>query len=183
MMRVFGFVLFLLSAASCAAQFRVVEISFKGVGCASCIESLPSRVQRLRGVESAAVDAQAGVLTVKLAEQNRVRLEQIRDFVEQDGAKAVRAVVEVKGEVRDEGDRKLLQVGSATYELEGSVSPGAQLIKGDIEDLKPTTGTLRIRIVAHASMRAVSAFEPTSNVAKNGDAARKNAYATLFTAR
>ena len=84
-MRWLGFVLFFVLAASCPAQFRTVEMTFQGVGCASCLESLPSRVQRLRGVESATVDAKAGVLTVKLAEQNRVRVEQIRDFVEQDG--------------------------------------------------------------------------------------------------
>lgn len=144
-MRALGFALFFVFAAVAAAQFRVVEITFEGVGCASCVESLPSRVQRLRGVESATVDANAGVLTVRLAEQNRVRIEQIRDFVEQDGTKATRAVVDVNGEVIDENGRKVLRVGSATYELEGSAASGRQAIHGQIEDLKPASGVLRIR--------------------------------------
>lgn len=147
-MRWLGFVLFFVLAASCPAQFRTVEMTFQGVGCASCLESLPSRVQRLRGVESATVDAKAGVLTVKLAEQNRVRVEQIRDFVEQDGTKATRAVVDVTGDVVEENGRKVLHVGSATYELEGSAASGRQTIHGQIEDLKPASGVLRIRILA-----------------------------------
>src|SRR5436190_23389080 len=91
--------LLILLAAPCWAQFRSMEITFEGIGCASCMESLPGRMQRLRGVESATIDAQRGVLKIQLAEQNRVRLEQVRDMIEQDGTKAKSATITVKGDL------------------------------------------------------------------------------------
>src|SRR5689334_6071977 len=106
----------------CSAQFRSIEITFEGIGCASCMESLPSRMQRLRGVESATVDAQRGVLTIQLAEQNRVRLEQVRDMVEQDGTKTKTASVTVKGDLAQVDGKWVLQPPSlpATYEVEAA---------------------------------------------------------------
>lgn len=93
--------LFLFAALS-FAQLRSAELTFEGVNCAPCLESLPSRIQRLRGVESATVDAAKGVLTVKFAAANRVRLEQIRDTIEQDGTKVRRAVIAAAGGIREE---------------------------------------------------------------------------------
>ena len=140
-------VVLVCAAALCSfAQFRTIEMTFKGVGCASCIESLPGRVQRLRGVESATVDAGTGVLRVKLAEQNRVRVEQIRDFVEQDGTKAASAVVSATGEIREEGGRRVIQIGSSTYVVTNTALAGVQTIAGEIVDLKPESGAITIRI-------------------------------------
>ncbi len=102
------------------AQFRTIDISFEGVGCASCIESLPARMQRIRGVESATatVDGRTGILQLKLAAQNRIRLEQVRDAVEQDGTKVKKATVSVAGTLTFEAGKWLLSPGgSATYEI------------------------------------------------------------------
>src|SRR5262245_19485790 len=108
------------------AQFRSMEITFEGSGCASCMESLPTRIQRLRGVESSTVDAQRGVLKIRLAEQNRVRLEQVRDMIEQDGTKVKSATIAVKGELAKVDGKWVLQPPAlpSSYEVDAA-SPSA----------------------------------------------------------
>jgi cation transport ATPase len=133
------------------AQFRSIEVSFEGIGCASCMESLPARMQRLRGVESATVDAQRGVLKIQLAEQNRVRVEQVRDMIEQDGTKVKTAGVTVKGDLAQVEGKWVLQPPSlsASYEVEAS-SPaaGTVVVSGEISKMRPESGRLVIKASA-----------------------------------
>jgi copper chaperone CopZ len=141
----------LLATATGFAQFETIEIVFEGMGCASCVESLPGRIQRLRGVESAAVDAERGILKVQLAAQNRVRLEQVRDLVEQDGSKAKQAAVRVRGELSQlEGKSVLRPAGLASaYEIEGAapaVRAGTYVVTGTVENLQPGSGHVVIRV-------------------------------------
>lgn len=142
-------VLFAAMATPALAQFQSIEMSFDGVGCKPCIDSLPERLRRIRGVESAAVDAERGILTVRLAAANRVRMEQIRDFVEQDGTKARRATVRVAGEIKSDGGRAVLQPPNlpATYivESETTAAPGPAVVSGTATDLHPESGTIVIR--------------------------------------
>jgi cation transport ATPase len=145
------FPLFLLAALPSLAQFRSIEISFEGIGCASCMESLPARMQRLRGVESATVDVQHSVLKIRLAEQNRVRLEQVRDMIEQDGTKAKTAVVTVKGELSQTDGKWVLQPSSlpSAYEVEAaSPAAGTYTVSGEVVKLKPESGRLVIKASA-----------------------------------
>ena len=140
----------LLAVFPCLAQFQSMEIAFEGVGCASCAESLPARIQRMRGVESSTVDAERGILKVQLAAQNRVRLEQVRDLIEQDGTKTKKATVQVKGELSQVEGRWVLRLTGleASYEVEGAgpASPaGTYLVTGDIATLRPESGRLVIR--------------------------------------
>jgi hypothetical protein len=105
-------------------------------------------MKRVRGVESAQVNAQEGTLELQLAPQNRVRLEQIRDFIEQDGTKATRAVVHVNGEVEKLGDRWILRPPgvSTSYEITGpDLKPGPAIVAGDIRELRAASGTIQIR--------------------------------------
>jgi cation transport ATPase len=122
-------------------QLRVVEIAFEGIGCASCIESLPARMSRFRGVESATVNAQKGVVTVKLAATNRVRIEQLRDAIEQDGTKVKYADIEATGTIAQDGGKWILRMESnpATYELAGSsLKEGPAIVTGKASPIKPT---------------------------------------------
>lgn len=117
--------LLLSTALPAMAQLRSVELKFEGVNCAPCLESLPARIQRMRGVESASVDPAKGLLTVKLAASNRVRLEQIRDTVEQDGTKAIQATVSVAGQLSEESPN------SGKWRLQLPGNAGAFLISFD----------------------------------------------------
>ena len=161
-MRLFLFGLF--AALPCLAQFRSIEITFEGIGCVSCIESMPARIQRMRGVESATVDAQHGILKVQLAPANRVRLEQVRDAIEQDGTKAKTAAVQVQGELSQADGKWVLQPGSlaSSYEVEGAAPPspaaGAYLVTGDVAKLRPGSG--RIVITASQLKKAGQNTEP-----------------------
>ncbi len=134
------------------AQFRSIEIRFEGINCASCVESLPTRLARVRGVESAKVEG--SVLRVKLAEVNRVRVEQIRDFVEQDGTKAKHATVVVKGAVEKEGDKWVLKPAGVPgdYQLNWpGATEGTATLKGEITEMHPEDGPLTIRRTGPAS--------------------------------
>jgi hypothetical protein len=140
----------LLAAYPCAAQFLSIEVAFEGIGCASCVQTLPDRIKRLRGVESASVDAEHGILKLSLAESNRVRLEQVRDMIEQDGTKAKKATVRVKGNLTQEGGRWVLKpVGLSTaYEIQGTksaLSTGPRVVDGQVENLRPESGNLAIQ--------------------------------------
>ena len=147
-MRIFPiFGLFALSIPA-IAQFRTIEIQFEGIGCASCIDSLPARVQRMRGVTSAKVDVEKQILKVELADANRVRVEQVRDAIEQDGTKTTVASVRVRGNITQSEGKWLLTLpeAPATYELSGVAppKPGAYEVVGKIEKLRPESGRLVI---------------------------------------
>ena len=81
-MRTF-WVLFL--ALPLLAEFRQVEIKVSGLECASCAESLPKTLERMRGVESASMDAKAGLVLVKLKAGNKLPFEDLRDKLKQAG--------------------------------------------------------------------------------------------------
>jgi|GEM_PF-1958706 len=147
--------LFLFSAAA-AAQFTSIEVRFRGVGCASCIESMPGRLQRLRGVEQVSVDATAGIVRIQLNEINRVRIEQVRDTLEQDGTKTLSASVRVSGMIRKEDTGWLIRPGGlpSSYRVDLDQAPEAAReaiqeglfeIRGQIEPLRSSEGLLRIR--------------------------------------
>lgn len=140
-------ILFLCASAS--AQFTLIELKFEGVGCAPCIESMPERMKRMRGVESASVDLAKGILSVKLARQNRVRVEQIRDAIEQDGTKARSAAVAIRGAAAKSGDGWTLSAPglSAHYKLEGAdLRAGECAIAGEISAMRPSEPPLAIRV-------------------------------------
>jgi cation transport ATPase len=144
--------LIIVAAIPCAAQFRTVKIWFTGTGCTSCTESMGDRMRRLRGVESAKVNAQEGTLEIQLAETNRVRLEQIRDLIEQDGTKSIRAVVRVRGDLSKTDDRWILQPAgiSSKYEVAGpGLAAGPSTIAGEVRDLHASA----IRIEASESAK------------------------------
>lgn len=131
--------IFLLIALAVPAfgQFQSAEIRFEGIGCEPCLASLPDRLGRVRGVESAKVELEAGLVRVKFAEQNRVRIEQLRDIIQQDGTKAVSAVVTVRGEITQVEGRSVLRFPSANviYLLSGERVSG-DLVIGKITNLR-----------------------------------------------
>lgn len=138
-MKIFHFAFF---ASLGFAQLQRIEMSFEGVNCVPCVESMPARAMRIRGVASAKADAEKGVLSLQLAPQNRVRVEQIRDLIQQDGTKALRAVVEITGKVeKGESGSWLLRVPQhpAPLELKSAKSyeAGATVtVRGAIDDFK-----------------------------------------------
>lgn len=128
------------------AEFRTIVMRFEGIGCATCVESLPGRMKRMLGVETAEVDAGKGVLKLTLGENNRVKVEQVRDAIEQDGTKARGAVVELRGQVERQDGRWVLRVGpGAAYELHGErLAAGRVFLRGEAAQLRPDGGMIVI---------------------------------------
>lgn len=106
------------------------------------MESLAPRLKRLRGVEAAEVDTVKGCVTLRLSAENRVRIEQVRDAIEQDGSRATHAVVEATGRVVRDGDEWFLEIAGVAvrYRLGGSGwREGTATIRGETTQLHPPT--------------------------------------------
>ena len=83
------------------AELLHVEQSFGGFECLSCVESIVKGAKRLRGVESAEVDAKRGVVHIRLAEGNRVKLDAIRDAIKATGFTPGEAAITAKGSLQE----------------------------------------------------------------------------------
>ena len=120
-------VLFL--ALPMSAEFRQVEIKVSGLECVSCAESLPKTLERMRGVESAAMDAKAGLVLVKLKAGNKLPLEDLRDKLKQAGYTPGDAKVNAVGAmVLEEGKWRFRPAGinhAYLAELPAPVKPTA----------------------------------------------------------
>ena len=133
-------VLLLMLACPALAQFRQIEVRFQDSGCASCVESLQSRLQRIRGVERVSAGAADGIvfLGVLLAGDNRVRLQQVRDFIEQGGNRILTIHVDLKGAIRREGESYLVLPagGPQSYPIDLSAlgGEGRKLLSGASPD-------------------------------------------------
>jgi hypothetical protein len=134
--------LLLLLAAPLAAEFHSITIRYTPSGCIDCAKSLESRLRKMRGVEDLTFDPK-GVATLRLAPANRVRLELIRDFIEQGGEKIQRIEVEATGAIEAEG-------------------PGFAFVNAGLETRYPVTGAKaavpRVRITAHTDKSRPLAF-------------------------
>lgn len=111
------------------AEFRQVEIKVSGLECASCAESLPKTLERMRGVESASMDAKAGLVLVKLKAGNKLPFEDLRDKLKQAGYTPGDAKISAIGAlIQEEGKWRFRPEGvSRTYfvELPASAKPAA----------------------------------------------------------
>ena len=98
-------VIFLLALGlPAAAQFQQMEVTFEDTGCASCVESLEGRLARVRGVEAVDLDAERGVVTLRLEENNRVRLGPLFARITQDGTKITRVAAVAHGAIEGNAD-------------------------------------------------------------------------------
>lgn len=83
------------------AELLRVEQAFGGFECLSCVESIVKGVKRLRGVQSAEVDAKRGMVRIELAEGNRVKLDAIRDAIKATGFTPGEATITAKGSLQE----------------------------------------------------------------------------------
>jgi copper chaperone CopZ len=143
-------IVLLVTALSASAEFRRVEVDFQGIDCVSCVESLPGRLERVRGVEAVEVDLDRSRVTVRLEAGNRARLAPLLSRITQDGTKILRVEAVVRGKITQhgetlgcqptgltetyrlqfaEGASRLNPQDGALYEIRGVVSeiePGAE---------------------------------------------------------
>lgn len=94
-LRILPFLLIL--AVPATAEFLRIEMGFGGMECASCTQFIQSKFSRNPGVESVTVDNKKGAVVLKLKPGNKVRLSQVRDFVQQSGFTPKDSLVVVRG--------------------------------------------------------------------------------------
>ena len=88
----------LLAVLPASAELKLLRIEFEPSDCVSCTQSLPERLGRIRGVTSARlIEGKPARLEVSFAAGNRVRIGRVRETIEQDGTKWVKAQVEASG--------------------------------------------------------------------------------------
>jgi hypothetical protein len=135
--------LVMLGCESARAEFLRIEQSLASLDCASCAESLATRMKRLRGVESAATTPD-GFVRIELKPDNTVRLETVRDLVKGGGFTPHEARVRVRGTAVETGGRWEFQVTGLdqSYPLERSPDLGplrsGQRIVAEAVVLAPT---------------------------------------------
>jgi hypothetical protein len=130
--------LFLLGAIAAPAQFLEFRIRFDDGGCVTCAESLKGRLERVRGVETVTLNLQQGIVELKLAADNGVRLAPLMSRIEQGAAKALKTTLVAKGMLID-------AAGAKKIELQGEAAGQVYLLEGD-------TGAAKGPVIVHAQV-------------------------------
>ena len=91
-----------LFALTAHAEFLRVEVHMKDMDCASCSVSLEKAFEKLRGVKHVDLSMTDGSVTLELADENRITLEQIWDAIKRVGFTPGETKVTVRGAVKDD---------------------------------------------------------------------------------
>lgn len=136
----------LLASAAANAELLEVRARLEGIGCASCLESLPERLKRIRGVEDVKIDPEKSTVEIRLAPGNRARLTAIRDQIQQDGTKVVEFTVDASGEVARDGDEWAFRVDPQVFIIKAGrgLTPGAKRLSGVVRQTAANPMTLEI---------------------------------------
>ena len=126
------------------AEFLRVEVTMKDMDCVSCSDSLAKAFERLRGVKRVDVSMKDGTVTLALADQNRVTLEQVWDAVKRIGFTPGETKVTVRGSVK--GDDLTISVIDKTIKIEGHVPPGGAELRGTITPPPDPRTPLKLRV-------------------------------------
>jgi len=122
--------LILMTLQTARAEFLHMEVSMKDMNCASCSESLGKAFEKMRGVQHVDVSMEKGTVTLDLAEQNRVTIEQVWDTVKRIGFTPGDTKVTVRGNAN--GDSLTISVIDKTIAIEGRAPQGEVTVKGTI---------------------------------------------------
>ena len=140
-------ILLLLTAAASLtpAEFLRVEVFMKDMNCPSCSDSLGKAFEKMRGVKHVAVSMNDGTVTLELADQNRVTLEQVWDSIKRVGFTPGDTKVTVRGAVK--GASLTISVIDKTIAIDGSAPEGESVeLKGTITPPPDPRTPVKLRI-------------------------------------
>ncbi len=120
----------LLFALLPVAEFLHVEQSVTGLECASCAESAPKNLKKIKGVTSATFRTEDSVAVLELAPGNTVALAEIRDAVKRMGYTPAAAKITARGELRKSGEKWTLLVTGAADEYPLETPAGQPILEG-----------------------------------------------------
>jgi copper chaperone CopZ len=134
-----------MASLTARAEFLRMEVYMKDMQCASCSESLGKALERLRGVKHVAVSMNDGTVTLELAEQNRVTLEQVWDAIKRVGFTPGETKVVVRGAVK--GGSLTISGIEKTIQIEGSAAEAENVeVKGIITPPPDPRTPIKIRL-------------------------------------
>ncbi len=135
----------LLAMCTARAEFLRVEVFMKDMNCASCSESLGKAFERLRGVKHVEVSMNDGTVTLDLADQNRVTLEQVWDAIKRVGFTPGDTKVIVRGSVK--ADSLTISVIDKTIKIEGHAADAESVeLKGSVTPPPDPRTPMKLRI-------------------------------------
>jgi copper chaperone CopZ len=135
--------LLLLIAITAHAEFLRMEVFMKDMNCPSCSESLGKAFEKMRGVQHVEVGMKDGTVTLELADQNRVTLEQVWDTIKRIGFTPGDTKVTVRGAVKGTS----LTVAGKAIVIEGRAPEGENVeLKGTITPPPDPRTPVKLRI-------------------------------------
>jgi copper chaperone CopZ len=138
-------VVFLLAACAARAEFLRVEVSMNDMNCPSCSESLGKAFEKMRGVKHVEVSMKEGTVTLDLADQNRVTMEQVWDAIKRVGFTPGSTKVTVRGAVK--GGSLTISGIDKSIAIEGRAPEGENIeLKGIIVPPPDPRTPLKLRI-------------------------------------
>jgi copper chaperone CopZ len=134
-----------IAAVTARAEFLRVEVFMKDMNCQSCSDSLGKAFERMRGVKHVDVGMTEGTVTLELAEQNRLTLEQVWDTIKRIGFTPGDTKVTVRGAVK--GDSLVVSGIDKTMKLEGHAAEAENIeLKGTISPPPDPRTAVKLRI-------------------------------------
>ena len=112
----------LMAASALHAEFLTIEVKMRDMNCPSCSETLGRIFGKMRGVTKTDVSMEKGTVSLELAEQNRVTLEQVWDAIKRVGFTPGDTKVSVRGAVKE--GRLAISVIDRTMAIEGRAADG-----------------------------------------------------------
>jgi copper chaperone CopZ len=127
------------------AEFMHIQVSINDMNCLSCTESMVKAFEKIRGVKNVAISIPQGTVTLDLADQNRVTLEQVWDVVKRIGFTPADTKVTVRGAVK--GDKLSVSGIDKTIVIEGKAAEGENIeLKGTIAPPADPRAPVKIRV-------------------------------------
>jgi copper chaperone CopZ len=133
----------LLLLLTMQAEFLHMQVFMKDMNCPSCSDSMAKAFEKMRGVKHVEVSMNDGTVTLDLADQNRVTLEQVWDTVKRIGFTPGDTRVTVRGTVKGNS----LTVNDRTIGIEGNAPEGENIeLKGTIAPPPDPRSPIKLRI-------------------------------------
>lgn len=125
------------------AEFLHMQVFMKDMNCPSCSDSMAKAFEKMRGVKHVEVSMNDGTVTLDLADQNRVTIEQVWDTVKRIGFTPGDTKVTVRGTVKGNS----LTVNDKTIAIEGNAPEGENIeLKGTIASPPDPRSPIKLRI-------------------------------------
>lgn len=133
-------------ASSAQAQIQEVRVEFDDGGCVTCAESIATRLGRVRGVEETELDLEKGVVRLRLAEDNRVRLLPLVSRIGQGGAKVLKVCLSARGVVEEDESGTKFRTGGVgeLFRLAGDLPPAGADVLLEVEAVDVEDRLLRV---------------------------------------